>query len=651
MYGKLIAASAAAALLQSASVNALPDTTTGNVLNNLGLQTPAGIGNVLQDHENPKTLYVGPANDKEILGTYANTGGGPSCSAYSTKRMQLDRVPLTDELAQQAYERGDFVSNYFQLAFAIPAANGKAIDDIRSKSLEISMLAVQHEGEIDAFKIMEQQWIDLARDKSEAKADIASLEKKEQRDKDFCMLTMRTDPDKGYQCYFDTLDKYRGLYAEADKKVDEVQAKIDAISDTYYEAKGKFDAVDEKIARLTTQFTFLQQLYAAQSMIVNNAYDFEYKAVKEMGDYITGIASAGYNLWGNEAAILSNTLLQAGRTDYSVTQLNVFDIRMQANVTRDNPNITTDDNHPIFRKNVWSYPRDSFINKRNLKDEWAMPFEREEFGDTIHYDVTGPQAYGSGGVDFHVTTAARCGDIVEDVSRDYTYRRADGTTSSWTVTRDEYRPTLNQPVFATTIALSYSYYAYPGKIKGECSIEVDRMNSYWRNAGKSKGWSWFRSKTKSWDHIRTSALEELGMECNLSVVPEAPDPQEAKRLADKFEAEMYSEMWKMFLAVYAESYDLVVKDPEVPDAGESDVGATLGDGIKKVCPANAVCHFANVVLRTLDKIGGSKAQGTTSYNADEYGKIWRRFEKDSFNVYQGTASIKAKVCLDPTRCN
>ncbi|WP_440056731.1 hypothetical protein ACSLBF_17775 (plasmid) [Pseudoalteromonas sp. T1lg65] len=645
MHGKLMAASIVAALLSSTSVYALPDSTTGNVLNNLGLQTPPGIGKVLQDHENPKTLYVGPANDKEIFGTYANTGGGPSCTAYSSKRMQMDRLPLTNELAQQAFERGDFVSNAFQISFALPAANLKAINDIRDKSQEITMLSVQHKGEIDAYKKIEKQWESLIKDKSDAKDRLKRLETLEFREKDGCLPFIKEDIDKWYECYLGVVERYRGLYAKADKDLEVVQAKIDAISDEYYEARGSYAAIDEKIERLHAQHSFLLELYRSQVMIAENAYDFEKKVVAEMGSYITGIASAGYNLWSNEAATLSNTLLQAGRTDYSVTELNVFDIRVNVGTTRDNPNITTDDNHPIFSKNVWSYPKDSFVNRRHAIDEWKMPFEREVSGDTIYYDATGPRAFGSGGVDFHVTTAARCGDFVENVQHDYTFTHDDGTTSAWKVTRDEYKPIENKPIFATNFALTYNYYAYPGKIKGECSIDVDRMNSYWRNAGKSKGWSWFRGKSKSWDHIRQAARDDLGMECELSVVPESDDPQEARRLAEKFESEMYSEMWEMFLAVYAESYDIVVKDPTVNEA------PALGDGVSKACPENVYCQVANVVLRTLDKIGGSKAQGTTSHVSQHYGKIWRRFEKDSFNVYQGSALIKAKVCLDSARCN
>ncbi|MCF6436394.1 hypothetical protein [Pseudoalteromonas sp. MMG022] len=649
MYGKLIAASVAAALVHSATAHALPDNTSGNPLSKLGIATPAGIGNVVPDHENPKTLHVFPANDKDMIGTYFDTGGGPNCSSYVAMKEQAYRLPSTPQQIQEAIDNNDYVSNYFQLTVGIPARNTKSTNDIVAKYEEINNLAIANGGLIERFNQLDSVWTGIVLDLELARKKLDSLKDEQSAANNQCIVNSGGDFSKMYECIMGVANRYTPLIEAARAEVTEVEARKAAIRDEYYATKGEYDAFEDKLTRIDNQLDFLMRVYQSQLLIVNNAYEVEYRSVKEAGSLIAGIASAGYNLWGDEAAILSNALASAGKTDYSVQQLNVFDIRLNSGVTRDNPNITTDDNQPIFRKNVWTYPANTIINFGNIGDK-TMPFERETVGDQIHFDATTWDSLGSGGVDFHVTKDARCGDYEANVVRNYSATH-EGETASWKVTRDEYKPVLNSPVFSTNIALSYSYYAYPGKLKGECSIDVDRMNSYWRNAGKSKSWSWFKTKTKSWDHIRTTARDELGMECNLSLVPESNDPEEARRLAEKFETQMYNDMWQMFLAVYAESYDLIVKDPEVTDPGQSDVGATLGDGLMKVCPANMYCQFANVVLRALDKIGGSKAQGTTSSVSHEYGKIWKRYEKDSFNVYQGSASIKAKVCIDSSQCN
>lgn len=646
MNGKLIATSVALALVHSATAYALPDKTSGNPLSQLGIATPAGVGDIVKDHENPRTLYVGPANDKEIIGTYFDIGGGPSCSSYVALKQQANFIPATPALRQQAVDNGDFISNTFQLLYALPAKNAATLNDINEFSHEIRALAAENGGLIDRFEILDVQWLDINTQLTRAERELNSLKSEQQSATLNCVTQFMTDQPKLMQCLQETAIEYAQLITEATQNVREQLNRQDDIRDEYLEVTGLFNAFNRKKGELEEEKDFVTQMYQIQKMIIQDAYDLEKKTINESGNLIAGIASAGYNLWGNEASILSSTLRGRG---YEVQQLNVFDIRLNSGVTRDNPNTLLDDNQPIYRKNVWTYPANTIINFGQIGDK-AMPFERETIGDQIHFDTTTWDSLGSGGVDFHVTKDARCGDYERDVEHNYTATN-DDETASWKVIRDEYKPVLNSPVFSTDIALSYSYYAYPGKMEGECSIDVDRANSYFRSAGRSKSWSWFKTKTKSWDDIVSTSRQNLGMECNLSVVPQSNDPEEAARIAEKFESEMYKDMWQMFLAVYAESYDLIVKDPNVIDPGKSEVGAQIGDGLMKVCPVNMYCQFANVVLRALDTIGGSKAKGTTSSQSREYGKIWKRYNKDSFSVYQGSASIKAKVCVDSRRCN
>lgn len=644
MNGKLIATSVALALVHSATAYALPDKTSGNPLSKLGITTPAGVGDVVKDHENPRTLYVGPANDKEIIGTYFDMGGGPSCSSYVAMKQQAYRMPATDQLIAEAIKNNDYISNYFQVTVGLVARNKTLVDNITEKYIEIDELAFENKGLIDRYNVLASQWKGINDELTEYDDQSDKLRDDKADENDLCYT--RGDSSEIAACMVAVSDKYRPLFKEVrDNK--RVASKLKReMRDEYNDVLGLYKAYDEKLIRIDNQISFLALVLQSQLSVANTALEYEKSTVKEAGDLIAGIASAGYNLWGNEASILSNSLRGRG---YEVQQLNVFDIRLNSGVTRDNANITTDDNHPIYRKNVWTYPSNTIINFGQIGDK-AMPFERETIGEQIHFDTTTWDSLGSGGIDFHVTKDARCGDYEENVERNYSVSD-NNSTLSWKVTEDKYTPVLSAPVFSTDIELSYSYYAYPGKMEGECSINVDRANSYFRSAGSSKSWSWFKTKTKSWDDIVKTARENLGMECNLSVVPQSNDPEEAARIAEKFESEMYSDMWQMFLAVYAESYDLIVKDPNVIDPGKSEVGGQIGDGLMKVCPANMYCQFANVVLRALDTIGGSKAQGTTSYSAREYGKIWKRYNKDSFSVYQGSARIKAKVCVDSRRCN
>ncbi|KID54550.1 hypothetical protein JF50_21735 [Pseudoalteromonas luteoviolacea] len=651
MYGKLLATSVAvAAALAHSSAFALPDATSGNPLSSIGVYSPAGIGDVVRDHKDDRTLYVGPANSKEIIGTYYEIGGGPSCSSYVNMKTQLHNLPVSPVKVKQALDNDEFYSNYFQLTVAIPAKNLKIAKDIGTKYNEIVDLATENKSIIDQYRVLHTTWLGLVNEKGTIDKEIDSLRLDQSEATNKCIVLHGTNPTEMIACMTREINYYSPLISAAKAQSDMFAAELDKIRLEYYEAKGLYDAFTDKLDRLKTQLEFNTNLYGFQSLIANNAYDFEKKTVDEAGSLIAGTASAGYNVFDNEAAILTNALTRAGKHGYDVKQLDIFDIRLNSGVTKENINIVTANQAPLYRKNVWSYPANTVINFGNIGDR-ATPFERETVGDQIHFDTTTWDSLRAGDISFNVTKDARCGAYAENSARSYTYTDNNGIKDSWTIVTDEYRANDNDAVFAANIALSYNYYAYPGKIEGECSIDVDRMHSYWRNTGKSKGWSWFRSKTRSWDHIRETARDNLGMECSLSAVPESNNPEEARAMVQELESQLYTDMWQMFLATYAESYDLVVSDPEVTDAGDSTVGAQLGDGLNKVCPASKVCQFANVVLRVLDTIGGSKAQGTTSHVSNTYGKIWRRYEKETFNVYQGSALIKAKVCVNENQCN
>ncbi|KZN57500.1 hypothetical protein N473_06340 [Pseudoalteromonas luteoviolacea CPMOR-1] len=647
MYGKLLATTVAvAAALAHSSAFALPDATSGNPLSAIGVATPAGVGDVVRDHKNDRLLHVGPANNKEIIGDYFEIGGGPSCSSYVNMKNQLHNLPVSKAQVQQALDNDEFYSNYFQLTVAIPAKNLKKAKEIGDKNAEINALALENGAVIDQYNSLNSIWVGLAADKALSDKEVASLRTQQQDATNMCIVTNATDPVRMSECIIAQINKFTPLISTAQAKSDAISAEQDKIRTDFYTVQGLYKAYTDKLNRLDTQLSFVKDLYGFQLMIANNAYDLEKKAVDEAGRMVAGEAVAGYNLFDDEARILSNAVAGKG---YEVRELSVFDIRLNSGVSKENVNILGGDNAPLYRKNVWTYPANTVINFGKIGDK-AMPFERETVGDFVHFDATTWDSLGAGSFNFNVTKDARCGSYTENTERSYTYTDSNGIKDSWTVVTDEYVANGNDAVFATNIGLTYNYYAYPGKIEGECSIDVDRMNSYWRNTGKSKGWSWFRSKTRSWDHIRESARENLGMECSLSAVPESNDPVEAARLVEELESQLYTDMWQMFLATYAESYDLVVTDPEVTDAGQSTVGAQLGDGLNKVCPRNKVCQVANVVLRVLDTIGGSKAQGTTSHTSTTYGKIWRRYSKESFNVFQGSALIQAKVCVDKASC-
>ncbi len=637
------------AVLGINTASAMPDARKGNPLPALGIQTPAGVGDVVVDHEFPTTLHVGPAAEKEIVGIYAELGStGPMCADFINIHSQTYLTPATPMQKEIAYKKNEYVSNFYQLTYAIPRSNVEGLKAISDARKEVRNAGNANKELLASYNAINAEWMELNTKISSLKAEIKDLDTQQNMETNQCILTNGTNQTALVNCIMGVMNKYAGIRTALNTELAAPQARRDVIKNDYYRLKGQYDALTQELALLESDIGFHSMIIKSQLSIVQNAWQLEKDIVDTEGGKVVGRASAGYNLFAQETANLTRALQNVGLNNYSVKQLDVFNVALNSGVTVGNPTVQVEGS-PLFIKNTWAFPADTLVNKGLLSD-WAMPFERAERGNVIHFDTMDRNSFGSGGLDFYVTKAARCGEYTQEVTEEY-QGTEQGQTASWKVTRRLYEPQPNRVVFSQAIGLSYNYYAYPGPIKGECSIDVDRMSSYWRNQGQKKSWKWFRTNTSTWDETRSYASENMGMNCTLDLKPESNDPVEAAKLAESFEREMYNDMWQMFLAIYAKSYQVEVVEPNVKDPGKSTVGEALGSGVLKICPANAYCQFANIVLKTLDEIGGSKAQGTTSHTSTQYGRIWKRYNKNTWTIKQGNALIKAKVCIDHRQCN
>jgi len=649
MKQKLLYLAILGAALSVHQAQALPDARKGNPLPAMGIQTPAGVGDVVVDHEFPTTLHVGPAAEKEIVGIYTELGSsGPMCADFINIHSQAYLLPTTVAQKEAAYKRNDYFSNFFQIVYSIPRSSIEGLSAIKRARDQIRNAGTQNQALIARYNTLNYQWTELSANISSLKSDIKDLDTQQNTEMNQCFLANAGDQTAIMNCMMGVMNKFNARRTALSADLTKENTARDAIKNEYYTVKGQYEAVAKELELLESDVSFHTMIIKSQLTVAQNAWQLEKDIVDVEGRKVVGRASAGYNLFAQETANLTRALQNAGQHQYSVKQLDVFNVALNSGVTVGNPTVESS-GAPLFTKNTFAFPADTLVNNRILAD-WKMPFERAERGNTIHFDAMDRNSFASGGLDFYVTKAARCGEYTQEVTEEYSGSNG-SQTASWKVIRKSYEPQPNRVVFSQMLGLSYNYYAYPGPIKGECSIDVDRMSSYWRNAGTKKSWSWFRSKTESWDNTRSEARDNMGMDCKLDLVPETNDPVEAKKIAEQFEREMYNDMWQMFLAIYAKSYDVEVQKPDVKDPGKSTVGEALGSGVLKICPANVYCQFANIVLKTLDELGGSKAQGTTSSVNQRYGKIWKRYNKNTWTIKQGNSLIKAKVCIDAKQCN
>mgnify|MGYP000014386029 FL=1 len=670
---KVLSLSVAAGIgFVSTMAMALPDATKGNPLDLLGILTPDSVGDIVQDHEEPTTLHVGPAKVKEIQGTYAELGDtGPMCIDFVNVQRQAYLSPVTATQKEQAYLDRDYVSNFYQLTYAIPRANLDGLNAIKDAREEVRRAGAENQALTANYLALKNEWNDLTITIAGIKAELEELEDEYESavntlnnqnaaNTNNCVLNNMTNQAAMIQCITDNAAWYNGelaaLEAEYAGPIAQLQTDLQVpearkaeISQPYYQAKAQYEALQIELDLIMDDVSFHTLIINAQMNVSSGAWEIEKDVLAEESGKVVGRASAGYNLFDNETTALANTLAAAGMSQYTVKQLDVFNVSMNAGVTVDNITTSTDNDSTIFHKNVWSFPADTLMSNSILSD-WAMPFEREDRAERIHFDTMDKNSFASGGFDFYVTKGARCGEYEQVVEETFTANSDSGVETSWKVVNRFVEPAPDQVVFAQAVGLSYNYYAYPGKLKGECTIEVDRMSTYWRNAGKKSSWSWFRKKNTSWDDTRTTAKNDMGMECKLDLVPESPDPEEARQMAEDFERAMYNDMWQMFIALYAKEYTVEEVEPEVPELEGSTVGNTLGTGLMQFCPS-IYCKIGGIVLKALDEIGGSKAQGTTSAVNHEYGVIKKVYDRNSWTVKQGSSLVNVKVCVDASQCN
>lgn len=641
----------AALTLGALNAQALPDARQGNPLSSLGIQSPEGIGDVVRDHEHSNTLYVGPAGVKQINGIYTELdSSGAMCIDYANIRKQTYYSPPTKQMRIDAYNNKDYVSNYYQLTYAIPNSNTDSIIKIRDAREKLRDLEGGSGRDLTArYNTLRAEWYDLEAKIASLKAEQSSIDSQNTINIGSCITTNIGNQSGLVQCLTNNANWYATESNKISSELAVPKNRKNEISQEYYATKGEFEAYQSELELFNSDIAFNNLIINAQIQVVESAWNIEKGVELAERSKVVGRASAGYNLFDNEANILSQTLSQHGKNNYEVKQLDVFNVSLNSGVTIENPVVSTDNGAALYIKNTWSFPADTLM-RNSVLTQWDMPFERENVGDQIHFDTMDKNSFASGGFNFYVTKGARCGEYSQYVETKYSSTES-GVDVEWTVREQFYEPQPNRTVFSESIGLSYNYYAYPGPLDGECSINVDRMHNYWRSSGSRRGWSWFRTKTKSWDITKTEARDYMGLQCTLNLKPESNNPEEAREMAENFERQMYNDMWQMFVTVYAKEYKIEILDPEVVDPGKSTVGKTLGDGVMKMCGANVYCQIGGIVLKTLDEIGGSKAQGTTSAEHNVYGKIWKRFNKDTWTVQSGSALINMRVCVDKNQCD
>lgn len=633
-------------LLSSLQALALPDDRKGNPLPDLGVTTPSWVSKIIPDSESPKTLHVGPRNIQEIQGQYAElSSSGPDCSSFIDIRRQAYLLPPED-LMQATLLRGDFVSNFFQISQAIPFQSAKVAAEIMALRKQINSAEAQNSAMVENYKTLDLQWNIVLADISQFEDQKKSITTQYQVDVALCS----TNPANMSECVLAAVSRMNTALTAVNSKLNELYGKKQELFTPYTEAKGKYDAFVLRLDQLQKDFDFNRSILAWQYSVSQSAWSIETGVVNGEEQKLVGRVSVGYNVFSDEMSAISNALAAAGKTGYQVRELDLFNIRLNMGMTIDNITIAGDDGTPLFKANTIEYPADTMLHN-SIKDNWSSPLTTLDGTKKLYMNTATKDVFRAGAFNFYVSKGARCGEYSKIVKRTRVYTDKDGLKVSWSVEESSYEPKPDRKVFSQSLGLVYNYFSYPGPLNGSCSINVDRMQTYWRNAGKETKVGWFKKSTTSWNDTRQTVKNDMGMSCDLSVKPVSTTPEESAKVVEAFERSMYDDMWQMFLSIYGASFKVEpIPAEQVADPGKSGALAALGSGVMQLCSSNKFCSFSNVVLKTLDELGGSKAQGTTSSSINEYGSIRKTYKLNTYAIKEGSTTINLRACVDRTQC-
>lgn len=646
--------SVAIGLILTSSAHALPDAQTGNPLPSQ-VSIPTTIGNILRDHENENTLYVAPSNIKEVVGEYHGIdNGGPSCSKLVNIVDAAYNFPDQSEI-QKALESGEYYSNLFQLEVAVPWRKGEMVKKAQEKKIELNKQVLENQAILSRYVKLELQWNDLSN-----KVKHVNAEKQKHRTIKIESMSECADfigdNDALDKCKKDVVKNYLDEIRPLNQQARDLRIQIGRIENEYFEIKGQVDAAERRARNLRSDFEFYKSLINFELDSYKTAFKHQDELIKREENRVVGRATAGYNIFTDEISELRKVLAQSEIENYEVAELPIFNIRqgLNAEVVTD-LNIESDSSTSIeYELKSYSFPADTLMDQ-SLLAETNMPFEKEERGDRISFMASTKNSFArAGGFEFLVRKRALCGEPIVALE-EYSFLNKDGSNAWKKYSRKKYQPSPDTRVFSQTIGLTYNYYASPGKIVGDCEIDVDRSNSYYRNRGVKTSRGFWSSSTKSWDDTRQTINNELGMSCNLIEKPTSPDPDKSREFVEYFERSMYDDMWQMFLTVYAKSYKVEREKPVVKAIKHKSILGSLGAGVMNLCGdisvSKGACKFTNVVLKSIGELGGSKAKGSTSSVINEYGKIYKRYNKDTWALKEGSTLIKMRVCPSRALCN
>jgi len=625
---------------------ALPDPKRGDELTRWRF-SPSDTGGatlLLDHHEN--TLYVGPAANKKMEGTFSFTDGTLSCAILNNMREGTYRVPRTPEETRKVIDEEPAYSPYFDSSFGVYARNAALIEKILEAKLNTKNYIQDHKKEYTAFVTAKTNKEAIESQISKLDADISTAKS------DFNLAVISLPSTLTGAERDAAIDKLKSAYLDDAKLAALERSRLSKENATargaYATAFGAWAPYDAQLAWLSKLQESVQSGYTTLQSLATDSFTRSELVLSKLDRRAIGVATAAYNIQGDEVDTVRAALANRG-IPMSVSRLPIFDVMLNTGVSRgvigrtaQGAGATDQDTSGAlnYRLDTLFLPADTRTllgepvgKPAGLSTESGTPL-------SIIYGDDAANFGGAGTVQAVVTQGAYCG-APRTTSRTFYYAGLKGTAQANVIETTFESPSGN--VLTHAVALKYKYYAKAEPLSGTCTLKVSQMSDYWRNAGYSKRWSISGSQTSSWDETKSTYENDMGLVCNITQRPVGLNAEDSKKINEALEQALYGDMFAMFVMQYGKEYKLE-KNPLPPAPGELHPLATAGSGVLSLCGGvNVYCAVAGLVLKTADELVGARHSGKTSSTIEGSGTIKRAFDKDSYFVAEGTATVMMTV--------
>lgn len=641
------------AMVAASTALALPQPKKGNPLPKYGISGNFNGSAIMQDHEYSSNLYISPAAERDVIGTFNLTDGVLECTDLMDLRHAAYRSPEYEEIPG-VIRSGVGYSPAFDASMGVYLRYDRVMARIIAAKIDVIDLKETH-------KEIYGEYISAKSEKELSETELSTLDSRiAERTSQFSLDLATIDPTSINPAEYQSLLAEMRVELRNDLKslsLERVQAvqKDNKAQIRYLAALRPWAPHKERLIELEQIDASLSGSFSALQSLADASFSRSRKLIRELEAQVIGRGNVGIGIYGDEAERLSNAIAESG-LNYNVSRLPVFNVIMYAGAY----GYSSGTEVSTSGGSEFGYRTKSILFPENTRRSLGDPVMREtDFqsitGNTPIQVLMGSEVESPRSLTFPITLGAFCGYPTSKTGR-YTHEipLSDGSKEMMTFRTVNYDfAVANSKVVSENVVLKYHYYAKAEPMNGECSLNVDKMDSYWRTAGTSKSWSLFGgSKSKSWDDTRRTYRDNMGLNCSITKRPVGANPEASKRANDALEKALYGDMFSMFVMNYAKEF--TVEKGEAASAseiGESHPLSTAGTAVMALCGAtNVYCAIGGIVMKTLDELGGSKYSGSTSATSHMYGSIKRSFNVDSYIISGGETNLNLKVCIDESQC-